>query len=337
MDAVPEAEKVAFLARPGSYPRPTRAVRVVETHMSWVFVTDELVYKMKKPVRLAFLDFSTLALRRHYCGESLRLNRRLAPGVYVDVVPLIREASGSLRVEGEGAPVEWLEKMRRLPEERMLDYALRRGTVTAERVRAVAEVLSRFYACQPSAERSAQHYRARLNEELTADQRALADPAYHLDDGRLRRVSRNLMRFLDHNHALLDARVSAGRVVEAHGDLRPEHVCLTYPPVIIDCLEFNRTFRIMDPADEMAYLAMECELLGGGFVGGLLFHTYGELSGDRVPESLVRFHAGRRALLRAKLAAWHLPDQPAASHGRWLSRAAAYLALAQRHADALRA
>ena len=121
--------KVAFLAQASSYPDPTSTVNVIETHMSWVFVTDEIVYKMKKPVCVPYLDFSTLAARKYFCEVSLQLNRRLAADVYLGVVALTREKDGKLQLGGSGVPAEWLEKMRRLPEEYMLDVAI--GVVDA--------------------------------------------------------------------------------------------------------------------------------------------------------------------------------------------------------------
>ncbi len=325
--------KVAFLTQAEGYPDRTSAVNVIETHMSWVFITDKYVYKLKKPVRQPFLDFSTLPARKHYCEESMRLNRRLAPDVYLDVVALTRDESGKLQVEGDGEPVEWLEKLQRLPQDKMLDVAIGEGRVTVRDVRQVAEVLSKFYASAEPVELSPAAYRQRFSEDIKANHRALLDATYGLDHDKLQRISAIQLRLLRDEPELLDARVKAGKVIEAHGDLRPEHVCLLPEPVVIDSLEFNRDFRLMDIADELSYLALECEFAGGAFIGPVIFSTYEQQTGDRIPQRLQHFYKSCRAVLRAKLAAWHTQDHPRSQHRRWLSLANAYLDLAEHYAE----
>jgi uncharacterized protein len=329
------ADKVRFLSRVDSYPDPTRYVRVIETHMSWVFVTDELVYKMKKPIRLPFLDFSTLANRRYFCEESIRLNRRLAASVYLGVVPLTLDDRNELHLGGPGVPVEWLEKMWRLPDDAMLDAALARGAVSEADVRRFVGVLARFYRDAVPEPISVSEYLGRLAHSIDDNLRALDDERFRLDPAWLRRLGDGQREFLNHRAEAFEARVRDGRIVEAHGDLRPEHVCLLPEPVFIDCLEFNRSFRVLDVADELSYLAMECELLGAPFVTPVLFDTYHAVSGDRVPEAVRHFYASLRAVLRAKLAAWHLDDAPRETHAKWLARARSYLDLADRHAVTL--
>jgi aminoglycoside phosphotransferase family enzyme len=141
---------------------------------------------------------------------------------------------------------------------------------------------------------------------------------------------------LQHAPQLLEERAAGGRIVEGHGDLRPEHVCLTVPPVIFDCLEFNRDFRIVDPVDELAFLAMECERLGNTGVGPALLATYAQVTGDRPPPALVHFYQALRACLRAKLSIWHTHDLPPGAWGKWQELARAYLAIAQRRVTAAR-
>ncbi|HZT78841.1 MAG TPA: hypothetical protein VFA26_01360, partial [Gemmataceae bacterium] len=122
------AELIAALSRPDAYPHPAGPVEVIHTHISVVFLAGPLAYKVKKPVNLGFLDFSTLDRRRHFCEEEVRLNRRLAPDVYLGVVPVVRAADG-VRVEGPGEAVEWAVKMRRLPEGATLHERVLRGEV----------------------------------------------------------------------------------------------------------------------------------------------------------------------------------------------------------------
>lgn len=320
--------KVACLRRVESYPEPTSHVEAVETHMSWVFLTDRHAYKLKKPVRHAFLDFSTLAARKGHCEEELRLNRRLAPDVYLDVVALTADASGRLVLTGDGTPVEWLVKMRRLPRDRMLDAVLTGGDVRDEHIAAIAAVLSAFYGSLAPIGMSLAEYRDRFAHDIAACQQELRTPAHELPGGLFEGTADELLGFVARESGLLEMRLQAGRIVEGHGDLRPEHVCLLERPVVIDCLEFNREFRVLDVADELAYLAMECARLGATSTGEKIFTACCERMSDRVPPRLFSFYGAYRALVRAKIAAWHSKDVPRAEIEKWRTRARQYLALA---------
>jgi uncharacterized protein len=324
--------KVDFLQRPQSYPDRPAHVQAIETHMSWVFLTEKFAYKLKKQVHLPFLDFSTLSARKRACDESLRLNRRLAGDVYIGVVALCRRDGGELSLEGDGEPVEWLEKMRRLPADSMLDRAIAAGTVSAQQVRRFTQVLAAFFRDAPVEPIEPDDYRARLLQNIDENLSALMEPTWQLSLPRLIALHDAQRRALDRHAALFDARVAQRHVVEGHGDLRPEHVCLLDPPVIIDCLEFNRSLRILDVADELAYLTLECENLGAPWIGPLVFDAYAAESGDRTPPPLIGFYKAHRALLRAKLAVWHLRDQPESTHARWRKRTLGYLALAEQYA-----
>ena len=329
--AIGLAEKVAFLKCPESYPESPGAVEPIETHLAWVFLTDRHAYKLKKPARYSFLDFRSLAARRRDAEDEVRLNRRLAPDVYLGVVALVIDRQGGLALEGEGVPVEWLVKMRRLPRRRMLDFAIASRTVDDAALQAVAEVLATFYREAAPVTVTPAAYRQRFREEIESDARALAEPRYGLPADAIARTAAGQHRFLERWPELLDSRASAGRIVEGHGDLRPEHVCLGPPPVIIDCVEFNRDFRILDPPDELAYLGMECERLGAEGIGTTVLARYSALTGDHPPKALIRFYKSVRAVLRAKLAAWHLDDRTVPYPSQWFNRARTYLALAERY------
>jgi uncharacterized protein len=326
------AGKIAFLSRPDAYPGQPAAVEVIHTHMSCVFLTDRHAYKLKKPIRTGFLDFSTTEARRHDSEEELRLNRRLAPDVYLDTVPLTLDAQRGLQLGGSGATVDWLVRMRRLPAQRMLDAAIHAKTVTAHEVRRFTSVLSDFYrSCEPVAI-SEGRYRERFEQEIESNHRELSVPRYGMALEKLAAVFPAQLEFLRAQAALLDARVRGSRIVEGHGDLRPEHVFLGEPPVFIDCLEFNPDWRLVDPVDEFAYLAMECEHAGAAWIGDLALATYSEVTKDDAPRPLIRFYKAYRAGLRAKLAAWHLNDHPdEAERKKWTARAASYLELARRY------
>ena len=242
--------------------------------MSWVFLTDTHAYKLKKPVRYAYLDFSTIEARRLDCEQELLLNRRLAADVYLGVIPLVLGAEGRLGVGGAGEVVDWLVQMRRLPAQRMLDYLIRNGTVEPAEISRLARRLARFYAhgrLKPSRPR---RIGSTWPSAIEANLRELTSPEFGLDKDLPERLARFQLGFLETHAELFDSRVRQGRIVEGHGDLRPEHVCLLPEPVVIDCLEFNREYRILDPADELGYLALECERLHAPQVGRWLLESY---------------------------------------------------------------
>ena len=323
------ATKVAFLRRPEVYAEGPRQVEVVETHMSWVFLTDEEVYKLKKPVRREALDFTTPELRRLDCEEEVRLNRRLAPDVYRGVVALTCSPDGALALGGEGVPVDWLVHMRRLPAERMLDALIEAGGVEGQELRPAALRLARFYAEAEPCELTTAELCERLRAGVEGDRSELLRPEFGLSPQPIEALAASQLAVLEREAALFEQRVDEGRVVEGHGDLRPEHICLRRGnPAIIDCLEFSRDLRLVDPADELAFLALECERLGSAVVGRWFFATYTEITRDDPPEALIRFYRNYRILRRAKLAVWHLEDPEVADHGKWSRRARRYLELA---------
>lgn len=324
-------EKVAALRRPACYRDGAAAVEAIETHMSWVFLAGGFAWKLKKPVRYEQLDFRSLAARHFYCLEELRLNRRLAPAVYLDVLPLAREADGVLRLEGAGTPVEWLVKMRRLPSELLLGSLLARGAASPEQMQAVARRLAAFYRAQPAAPLDGRAYRALLLRQVDQYERELCRPSWRLPAQAVRELCAGQRAFLHGQAAALDRRVAAGHVVEGHGDLRPEHVWLGEPLAIIDALEFSAELRLLDAADEVGFLALECERLHAAPLARELLGAWRAASGDAVAGALVDFYQSCRACGRARLAIWHLREARYRGSPQWRGRALRYLALARRH------
>lgn len=324
------ADKVAFLERRESYPEPTTGVEAIQTHMSWVFLTDGFAYKLKKPVRFKLLNLGTLEDRRRNCETEVAWNKRLAPDVYLGVVPLGLDENGRLVLGGGARVVDWLVKMRRLPAERMLDRLIAGGKVDPSDLRRAAETLAAFYRSAPRARLGEEEYRVRFVRDVEEIGRELEDLS-PIPKSRIDAVSAELLGFTGGRADLLRARVREGRIVEAHGDLRPEHVCLLSQPVVIDCLEFAPDLRTLDPADELGFLSVECEVASGpSFIEGILFETYSELTLDRPPRPLVRFYKAFRAFLRAKITIWHLRDPEVKDVSRWIHRTNRYIEAAER-------
>lgn len=333
MDVASEHEAlVAWLSRPQSYPHAPPSVEVVETHISQVFLAGPLVYKLKKPVRYDFLDFSTVQQREQACREELRLNRRLAPETYLDVLPVTPDRDG-FRLGGEGQPLDWLVVMRRLPTDQTLEALHRRGELREEQIDRLAEVLSRFYRSLPPLAVSPQEYQGRCLAHVRGNRRELLSAAHHLPPRVVERVSSFQIECLLLQAELFDERVQRGRIVEGHGDLRPEHICLSEPPAIFDCIEFSADFRRLDVADELAFLAAECDFLGAEWVGPRLLHRFQELTGDRPPAVLLDFYKAYRACVRAKVAALRGDQLAGQAQQAAVTEALQHLELADRYAS----
>ena len=206
--------------------------------MSWVFMAGDRVYKLKKPVRFAYLDFSTLDRRAGACRAEDLLNRRLAPDVYLGVVPLTLSTSG-LAISGDGPVVDWLVVMRRLEENETLEAALRGRWLKSSQVDRVAATLGAFYAHAPRVQLAPEYYLVAWRKAINDNCRVLFDARFGLPQGEVERIAQVQRRFLMECRALLRGRIRARRLVDAHGDLRPEHIWLREPVTIIDCLEFD--------------------------------------------------------------------------------------------------
>ena len=223
--SVSTADKVGFLSEPSAYPHSPQDVTLVETHMSFVFLAGERVYKLKKPVRFPFLDFSTLRAREINCREELRLNRRLASEVYLGIVPLKLSAGNILSLHSDGVVVDWLVAMRRLPADRMLDRMLIEGRLDESQIDDLCKTLSEFYHRAERSAISPGAYAERFLREQTENRRILTRRDFALDHGHIPHLLDRLDAILTVSRPLLEERVRQRHIVDGHGDLRPEHIC----------------------------------------------------------------------------------------------------------------
>lgn len=329
--------KLKFLRMPASYGDARQHVTCVETRMSWVFLLPREVFKLKKAVCFPFLDFSTLEAREFYCREEVRLNQRMAPDVYLGTVALqwhdgafalVPEA----RLPAAGETVDWLVHMRRLPAERTLAHLARHGPLKPGDLGALGDVLGAFFRNAPAAAVGADDYLARFQYEQAANREVLLRPQFALQGAAL--ALERMAALLLQGAGPLRERANRQRVRDGHGDLRPEHVFLLQPPVVIDCLEFNPQLRQVDPFDELAYLGLECAVAGAPWIGPQLIASVVEALGDRPHAALVPLYTMHRALLRARLALAHLLDPQPRSPEMWTPLAQRYVAAALAAADA---
>jgi aminoglycoside phosphotransferase family enzyme/predicted kinase len=333
MDPVREHESIVrWLSRPESYPHRPHRVEQVQTHISQVFLVGEFVYKLKKPVRYDFLDFSTVAAREQACRDEVRLNRRLAPDTYLDAVPITRRGGGKLHLGGRGEVVDWLVEMRRLPTELTLDALHRRSQLRPEHIDRLVATLVRFYQSLPPLKLTAEAYRDRFLSHVLGNRRELLVAWHHLPRPLIQRSCGFQLQLLRLRPELFDERVRGGRIVAGHGDLRPEHICFSEPIAIFDCIEFNAEFRTLDVADELAFLAAECDFLGANWVGPQMLEKYQEHSGDKLPNVLWDFYKSYRACVRAKVAALRADQLQGEPQAAAVAEAQLHLALADQYA-----
>lgn len=324
------ASKVRALQSGTAYPEHVTSVESIETHFAWVFLAGDHAYKLKKPGGNPAADLRALEARRSSCEEEIRLNRRLASDVYLGVTPLVRRADGVLRLDGEGAVVDWLVRMRRLPQALMLDSAIASGTASPARLSAVGLWLAEFYRLQPRIAFDPDQYVERLARQIRSDRHALFAPELRLDDRQVQAALTAMWCAAAAVEDELRQRAQADRIVEAHGDLRPEHICLSDPPCVIDALEFSKDLRTLDPAEELAFLWVECEQAGGAQAAAYVLEGYCRASRDPISDRLLDFYRSRRAMVRAKIVAWHLCDPAVSGAAPWRERAHAYLEAAVR-------
>ena len=319
-------EKVRFLASEAVW-RQAQRPDVIETHMSWVFLGEDSVLKLKKPVRTEFLDFSTLAAREFNCREEVRLNRRLAPGVYLGVLPLLQLPSGALVVGSAAAMtatvIDWLVQMRRIPRERMLDVAVPAGSVRIDDIDRLGVRLAQFFRSAERVQLDGPAYVERFQASQSVNRRVLLQPT--LRDAATVAALDAFDRMLKRHATMLGARAAAGRLCEGHGDLRPEHIGLDGTPVVIDCLEFNRMLREVDPFDELAFIDLECRLLGADWIGPRLIAHCASALHDSPPPQVMALYTAHRALVRARLALAHLLDAQPRMPERWKPQARRYV------------
>jgi hypothetical protein len=301
--ADPRAGLVAAMLDPSFYPHAPDSVELRETNTSWVFLAGPLVYKVKRPVRFPFLDYSTRERRLAMCREEVRLNRDLAPDVYLGLRAIV-PANGGLvlaREEAAGA-VEHAVEMRRLPEERSMARLAAGGVLSTDDVDAVARRVARFHAetaIAPPRLSGLDTLVASLEENLATLRSA---GAALLADDRLRAAESFTEAFLDPPRDELSARAEGGMVRDCHGDLRAEHVILDEGVLIYDRLEFDPALRAIDIASEAAFLVMDLEALGAPWAGRRFLDAYRAAGGDPGDDPLVSFYAAYRAWVRAKIA-----------------------------------
>ena len=329
---------VEAMSKPETYPELTDKIELIQTHISFVFLIDNYVYKIKKPVNFGFLDFSTLEKRKMYCEKELALNRRLCPEIYLSVVPITRQADG-LRLGGDGEPLEYALKMKRLPQECIMTYLLWNGKIGKETIDDLAKIVAKF------------HNEAQTNEEIS-EIGGIKTVKFNWDENFAQTqkyigqtvtqdafdfIQSKINSFIADNAALFQSRLEGNRIRDCHGDLHSGNIFVTDKIYIFDAIEFNDRFRYSDVAADVAFLAMDLDYQNRSDLADYFIEQYIGYSKDTELTKLLPFYKCYRAYVRGKVVSFRLDDPNINPEGKATAtkEASAYMQLAAKYAKSL--
>ncbi len=321
-----------------AYPHRPKRVELIQTHISYVFLADDLVYKIKKPVDFGFLDFTTLEKRRFFCEREVELNRRLCGEIYIGVVP-VTEEDGRHVFEGSGQVVEWAVKMRRLPEEGMMGRLIAQGRLTKEHIDLLVRKLVPFYQTAATGPEVNQYgsletisFNVEENFSQTKDFVGLA-----LSEKRYEHIVSWSRAFMKEKASLFEKRIREGFIRDGHGDLYSANICFDEVKgdvYVFDCIEFNDRFRCGDVAQDLAFLAMDLDFHGLEELSRYFIEQYVVLSEDQGLYEILDFYKCYRAYVRGKIGCftWASPEVDQETKEKSLRNARRYFDLAYRYA-----
>jgi aminoglycoside phosphotransferase family enzyme/predicted kinase len=325
---------IAFLKSPASYPHGPTEVRVIQTHISWVFLASPFVFKVKKPVNLGFLDFSTLEKRRYFCQREIELNRRLCPEIYLDAVPIYRTDSGfSLKAPGD--IVEYTVKMKELPHGWFLNELLKKKLVGEKEINRVISTLHRFYQAEkptPEIEQwgTPEKLKISTDENFTQVEPFIGKTISPVAFEAIRHYTNQFYKL---NENLFRERIQQHRILDCHGDLHLDHIHLTpEATAIFDCIEFNDRFRFIDIANDLAFLAMDFDFQGRSDLGNLLLRNAARELGDAEMLKVADFYKCYRAFVRGKVESIQATETETQNPDEHEKQAARYFRLALKYA-----
>jgi aminoglycoside phosphotransferase family enzyme len=328
------SDMIKDLMHPSAYPDKTKNVKFVQTHISNVFILDEFVYKIKKPVNFGFLDFSTLEKRKHFCNKEVELNSRFSKDVYLGVFPVTFD-SKKHSVDGEGDIVEYAVKMRRLSDEDLLKTRFKKDAVTSDDIERIGKAIATFHKKSERTKEidkygSLNVIKFNTDENFEQTEEFIGNSISEKQFNELKSWTDNFYK--DHKD-LFEQRVKEGKIRDCHGDLHMEHICLTDPIIIFDCIEFNERFRYSDILSEIAFLLMDLEYNGGKDLAEQLCKVYLKHVGendDDLTNKLIKSYKVYRAYVRGKVTSFVLNDPNLSEDKRTEARDTAqrYFALA---------
>ena len=297
------------LKNPGFYGSDVDSVDVLQTHISFVALTGKYAYKVKKPVDFGFLDFSTLEKRKYYCEEEIRLNRRLCPDIYLDVVPITLE-DNKMVLGGSGRVVDYAVKMKEFPQEHIMTKLLQQNKVAEKTIDKICDILIDFYK---SGEKSKEIEKFGRLESIKKNIDENFEQTISVVDVTIPRDIYEFIKkanddFFKKKKDVFEKRIKNGRIKDSHGDLHSGNIVLSDKIYIFDCIEFNKRFRYCDVASDIGFLAMDLDFLNHPFLSSYLINRYVEKSGDRDIFEVLNFYKSYRAYVRGKVIGFRLND-----------------------------
>lgn len=302
---------VEALMKPEAYDeKVTGGIKLIQTHISWIFLTGKYAYKIKKPVNFGFLDFTTLESRRRYIELELELNRRLCPGIYLAALP-INEKDGALKIGGEGEAVEYALKMKQVPQDRLMDRLLEKGKVGRKEIGAIAKMLAEFHSKAETSDEIAGFggpEKLRINwEENFSQVQPFVGQVISMED--FDSAKKKIECFMEGSRALFEKRAQQKRIRRIHGDLHSGNIfIISGKPCIFDCIEFNMRFSCLDTAADVAFLSMDLDSRKQVELSGFLVDKYMHYSGDFEMIKLLGFYKCYYAWVRGKVTAFRLNE-----------------------------
>lgn len=302
---------VQQMLQPEFYPHAvTEPVQLIQTHVSYVFMTGDFVYKLKKPVNFGFLDFSTLEKRKHFCHEELRLNQRGAAELYLEVVP-ITEENGNGVLNGTGEPVDYVVKMRQFPQKTLLSEMYDRGELTEQHLIDLAKTLAEFHKTAPTndyilsfGEVAKVRQAFDENYEQTVSYIGVAQTQAQFDE-----TKAYTDKLFAEQEALFKSRIEKKLIRECHGDLHLRNICYWNNKILLfDCIEFNEPFRFVDVMYDVAFFVMDLDAHDRSDLSNLFLNTYLEQTGDWEGLQVLPLYLSRQAYVRAKVTSFLLDD-----------------------------
>lgn len=327
---------VDSLTKAEFYPHGPSSVELIQTHISYIFIAGEYVYKVKKDVDFGFLDFTTLEKRKYYCEEELRLNRRLAPDIYLDVMPIYEDGHGNLHIKNGETIVDYAVVMKKIPEERMLNRLLKKEEVGKSVMSDIARKISEFHkdaATGGKIDQIGGFETVRHNHEENFQQtESYIDIT--IPKSRYSFIKSYVNNFLKKNRSLFEKRVAEHRIRDCHGDLHLQHICIADDILIFDCIEFNERFRYLDVAAEISFLAMDLDYNGYPQYGKAFIDAYLKYSNDSEIVTLLNFYKCYFAYVRGKVIGFRINDRSIDEGEREMAidTASLYFDLAYRYA-----
>jgi len=305
-------EVAEAMRKPEAYDEKVKDIELIQTHISFVFLANGFVYKIKKPVNFGFLDYSTLEKRKFFCEEEIRLNKELAGEIYLEVVPISRDEKNNVKIKGAGKAVEYAVKMKRLPQEAIMTALLLKNKITEKHIIKIAEMLANFHKKARDDEEisrfgSIEHVKFvwQQNFEQTGAIRGKIVSKEEFDF-----IEKKVNNFIKNNKKLFEKRVKEKKIKECHGDAHSGNIFAVGDKIyIFDAIEFNLAFRSCDVASEIAFLAMDLEFNKRKDLSRLFVEKYIEFSGDSEIRKLIDFYKCYRAYVRAKVTSFKLFDE----------------------------